>query len=155
MGISSIFAALFGAPPRKPRFDLSVLPREFTTKDALLFLELPATASNQKSIHRALRDAGFSCRVRRLGGIGSRVWTRPLRCDIAGRPYATVDQVVAGTLLEADGDFDCIEKGAVLTVTEFGFGLCVPCTHGRHQLDGQRDDGEAYVGLYLAGGPHS
>lgn len=150
MGISNIVRWWFAAPARRPRFDLSRLPREFTMKDALAALELPPTRSHMRALHRALLDAGYQCRTRAGGSSRLRVWERPARCDIAGRPYATVGQVGAGTLLEADGGFDCIEHGAILTVSEFGFGLCVPCSHGRHQLDGQLEDGEAYIGLYLA-----
>lgn len=74
--------------------------------------------------------------------------------DLQGRAYARVGDVKAGDRLEADGDFTCIRKGAVLTVEDAGDGLKVPCRHqGGHMLDGQIKGKGArahYLGLYPA-----
>ena len=76
--------------------------------------------------------------------------------DASGRPYATVADTKAGTVLVADAGFVsyigyCIQPGAVLTVKDDGDGLYVPCTHGRHYLDGQiENDGDVafLMGFY-------
>lgn len=70
--------------------------------------------------------------------------------DLQGRAYATVAEVKAGTILQADGDFDCLGKGANVTVfTGDGGVLCFECAAGHHKLEGQlSDDGTYYVGLY-------
>lgn len=58
-----------------------------------------------------------------------------------------------GTKLVADGYFDCIEEGAVLAVeTKMDGSLCVKCSSGWHNLDGQINDEtkpESYVGFKL------
>ena len=72
--------------------------------------------------------------------------------DIHGRPYALVSEVKAGTMIQVDGDFTCIEKGTCLIVQDNGRGLFVPCAGdgGGHHLIGQlSDDGAYYVGMYL------
>lgn len=74
--------------------------------------------------------------------------------DLNGRAYATVEGTRAGDVLEADGDFTCIRKGAKLVVEEKDGYLSVPCRHGGHDLAGQisSEDGTSfYMGLYPAG----
>lgn len=61
-----------------------------------------------------------------------------------------VAEVGPGTRLVADGGFTCLNDGAVVEVRSDDKGLYVPCAHGKHYLDGQTDDGIAYVGLSLA-----
>lgn len=66
--------------------------------------------------------------------------------------YAKENEVKAGTVLIADSNFICIEDGAELVVKEDrGGGLYVHCSgsDGRHYLDGQLGDGDAYVGFRL------
>jgi hypothetical protein len=53
--------------------------------------------------------------------------------------------------LEADGDFTCIPKGAVLEIyTEDDGDLCVRCDVGCHALEGQLsdEDHDSLIGLY-------
>ena len=56
-----------------------------------------------------------------------------------------------GSILVADGGFDCILAGERTTVRRDEKGeLFVPCSHGRHYLDGQLGaDGETLVGFTL------
>ncbi len=70
--------------------------------------------------------------------------------DLKGRKYATVAATRAGDNLQADGDFTCISADAILTVAEDELGLYVPCSDGRHHLDGQivRNGTPHYMGLY-------
>jgi len=74
--------------------------------------------------------------------------------DLQGRHYALVSEVKAGTKIQVDGDFTCIEKDTCLTVQEdAGNGLFIPCADegGKHSLEGQLSDDDAYyVGVYLA-----
>jgi hypothetical protein len=73
--------------------------------------------------------------------------------DLSGRPYATTSDTRAGSILEADGDFDCITKGAHLVVRENPDAegdLIVDCTEGEHHLSGQTNEDGEYVGFYHA-----
>lgn len=75
------------------------------------------------------------------------------KTDAHGRAYATVAEIKAGDILEPDDGFDCMLCGDVLTVQDDGNQLYVPCSQGRHFLDGQvgvdTDDGTVfYIGLY-------
>lgn len=79
------------------------------------------------------------------------------KTDLTGRPYATVAEVKEGTILEADGGFECMDKGDKLKVISRPDGsLYIEClAFGGHSLDGQididEDDGtKFYNGLYLA-----
>lgn len=68
--------------------------------------------------------------------------------------FAIVVEVTEGTILVADGGFTCIKEGSELTVARDEHGkLYVPCSSGKHYLNGQCDDdsveGAEYVGLYL------
>lgn len=73
--------------------------------------------------------------------------------DKLGRPWAKIDGVEAGTVLWADGGFTCIDPGAKLEVAADEKGrLFVPCSEGRHLLDGQREDG-FYLGFHSAPRP--
>lgn len=70
--------------------------------------------------------------------------------DVYGRMYAKVDSINEGSFVEADGDFTCLTHGEVSKVQQDGEGcLFIPCSEGRHYLDGQRDK-NYYVGLYPA-----
>ena len=56
-----------------------------------------------------------------------------------------------GLRLRADGGFTCIEQGALLTVETDSDGIkFVPCSHGRHYLDGQLAEDGRLVGLFSA-----
>ncbi len=70
--------------------------------------------------------------------------------DKQGRAYAVVADTKAGDVLIADGDFDCIKKGAHVVVSvDADDGLYVPCKKERHDLAGQLSkDGTYYVGFY-------
>lgn len=65
--------------------------------------------------------------------------------------FPRLDEIKAGDRLKADGGFTCLRHGEVVTVTADDDGRnYVPCSDGRHYLDGQQgDDGEC-VGLYRA-----
>lgn len=66
---------------------------------------------------------------------------------------ATIENVKIGTMLVADGGFTCIEHDALLEVKADHDGeLYVPCSDGKHYLDGQiGDDGFTYVGFITLG----
>lgn len=69
--------------------------------------------------------------------------------DTNGKPWALVAETRKGSVIRPDADFDCLSTAAALTVEEDEDGLYVPCTQGRHGLDGQiSDDGTEYVGFY-------
>lgn len=70
--------------------------------------------------------------------------------DLHGRAYATVASTKAGDTVQADGDFTCIDANAVLTVGECADGLYVPCSDGKHLLDGQisNEGVPHYIGLH-------
>lgn len=74
--------------------------------------------------------------------------------DIKGRPYALVSEVKAGTTIEVDGGFTCINAGELREVEEDERGLCFKCELGNHYLDGQisvdlESDQHFYIGVYL------
>jgi hypothetical protein len=78
--------------------------------------------------------------------------------DINGRPYARVQTVKAGDLVETDGDFTCMDEGKRQTVladkNRHGFKrLYVECRcpGGRHYLCQQLGDDGELVGLYRCG----
>lgn len=60
---------------------------------------------------------------------------------------ATIHNVSAGTKLKADGGFTCLDEGVILTTQSDEGSLYVPCSCGKHFLDGQLDDGEEYIGF--------
>lgn len=64
--------------------------------------------------------------------------------------FAKLDDVHLGTKLVPDAGFTCMEAGKIVEVTEDENGLFVPCSHGRHYLDGQLDDGVEYIGLAMS-----
>lgn len=64
--------------------------------------------------------------------------------------FAGIDDVQEGTMLVADGGFTCIKEGTCMIVRKDNHGLYVPCKDGNHYIDGQLDDGDVYIGLYLA-----
>lgn len=93
--------------------------------------------------------------------------------DSDDRAYASFKALAVGDVLEADAGFitdpetndgktHCIEPGAKLTVQQDDKGFYVPCTAGKHHVDGQRGtfDGkhpDALVGFYplAAEQPHA
>ena len=75
--------------------------------------------------------------------------------DLQGRRYLTFKQAKPGTLVQVDGDFTCIRKGARRTIKQDTTvpkwqRLWIHCDCGRHYLDGQADfdKGQFYVGIY-------
>lgn len=69
--------------------------------------------------------------------------------DTKGKPWAQVSETKAGSILIPDGGFTCLEEAIAVIVREDARGLYVPCSDGRHGLDGQlSDDGAEYVGLW-------
>lgn len=73
--------------------------------------------------------------------------------DKAGRPYARLAALRPGDQVEADGGFDCIAAGQVLTVeADDGGDMFVRCSYGNfHYLDGQIDGGSDHlIGFYHA-----
>jgi len=69
--------------------------------------------------------------------------------DAQGKPWAQVKDTKAGSILIPDDGFDCLEEAIAVIVKEDRNGLYVPCSEGRHGLDGQlSDDGTEYVGLW-------
>jgi hypothetical protein len=71
--------------------------------------------------------------------------------DKNGRPWATVAEVKPGSIVEADGGFDCLVDGKQYTVYSYpNDRLSIPCAKGSHFLDGQLDDTNTYyIGLYF------
>lgn len=74
-----------------------------------------------------------------------------------GTPWAKVDDVQEGDVLEADMGFDCIEPGAqcVVQVSPINDELYVACANGEHDLECQRatvDGQELYLGFVKVGG---
>ena len=69
--------------------------------------------------------------------------------DAKGNPWAQVSETKVGSILIPDGGFVCLEEAIAVIVREDKNGLYVPCSDGRHGLDGQlSDDGSEYVGLW-------
>lgn len=71
--------------------------------------------------------------------------------------FVKLAEVKPGDRLVADGGFTCIKAGAIVTVGESptgndwpGADLYIPCSHGKHFLDGQENDAGQCVGLVLA-----
>lgn len=67
-----------------------------------------------------------------------------------GFQFAKAADVQAGTKLVPDAGFTCMEAGKIVEVAKDERGLFVPCSHGRHYLDGQLDDGVEYIGLAMS-----
>lgn len=54
----------------------------------------------------------------------------------------------AGARLKADSGFTCIKGGKIVQVARADDGnLYVPCSHGRHYLDGQTNKHGVVVGM--------
>lgn len=71
--------------------------------------------------------------------------------NVNGRPYARKSEVTVGTWLQADGDFTCIKKGAVLQVKRVDKKLFVDCDEVAHGLEAEGPRGkEYYMGFHLA-----
>ena len=72
--------------------------------------------------------------------------------DLQGRPYATALQAVPGRIVQVDGDFTCLPKGAVRKVLGTVEEPYIRCSCGYHLLAGQLSRcGRYYVGLYMRG----
>ena len=89
------------------------------------------------------------------------------KTDIQGREYALLSRLRAGTVVQVDADFDCIEAWSTREVkhdldaarraltqgasTDF-FSLYVDCACGQHFLEAQIDvdDCDSLVGVYPA-----
>lgn len=74
--------------------------------------------------------------------------------DTEGRPYAKLSEMKAGVELECDAGFDCIKPGSRRRVLAASWKedkgrLYIRCKSGCHFLDGQADDGEHLIGLYV------
>lgn len=70
--------------------------------------------------------------------------------DLTGRAYATVADTKAGSFVETDGGFICMDAGERKEVFENN-GLYIRCYEGIHHLSGQEDDTHTYyIGLYPA-----
>lgn len=69
-----------------------------------------------------------------------------------GRPYATLAEVVRGTILQADGGFTCLAANDIRRVYHDADGLYIRCCEGKHYLEGQieqsADGTEFYIGLH-------
>ena len=59
-----------------------------------------------------------------------------------------MDEVKVGDVLVADGGFTCIKEGEHVVVDSDEHGLFVPCSFGKHHLDGQRDTDKNYIGFF-------
>lgn len=71
--------------------------------------------------------------------------------DLQGRPYATVDEVVKGTVLVCDTSFTCVKENEVKIVKEDDGCKFFDCAAGSHDISGQLDEtGKFYIGLYIA-----
>lgn len=66
--------------------------------------------------------------------------------DKSGKPWAKLRDAKEGDLLRLDSGFTCA-KGQV-KVHKDEMGMYFPCSHGKHYLAGQADDGEHIVGAY-------
>lgn len=66
--------------------------------------------------------------------------------DKSGKPWAKLRDAKEGDLLRLDGGFTCA-KGQVQIYADKD-GLYFPCSHGKHYLVGQADDGEHLIGIY-------
>ncbi len=73
-----------------------------------------------------------------------------MKTDLQGHAYAELNKLKSGDKVKADGGFPCIKKDAVLEVSADETGeLFIPCTSGRHYVEGQLDDdGNSLIGLY-------
>jgi hypothetical protein len=77
-----------------------------------------------------------------------RVMDAIIGVDLHGRAYAKLSQLKAGDKVELDADFDCCEAGLAEVFIDENGELFFSCKCGRHQLDGQADDGEHCIGVY-------
>lgn len=71
--------------------------------------------------------------------------------DKHGREYHRLTSCHAGDFVQVDGGFDCMSANAHYYVQSDEHGHFIPCTHGRHYLDGQCDHGnnDSLIGIYL------
>lgn len=65
--------------------------------------------------------------------------------DLQGRAYVRLSQLRVGDQVEVDGDFTCMEPGAIKTVRH-NDGLYIECSEGQHHLDS--GEGDHVVGVY-------
>lgn len=74
--------------------------------------------------------------------------------DLQGRAYIRLADIRAGTVLQFDADFGCLDPAQVYVAKMNGEIPYVECTEGTHTLDVQADDNGGYcVGVYAAEGP--
>lgn len=72
------------------------------------------------------------------------------RADTNGRHYAKLSEVKAGDAVELDAGFTCMKAGKYEVHADEAGSLYVICADGHHYIDGQADDGEHLIGVYLA-----
>jgi len=76
--------------------------------------------------------------------------------DVDGRPYAKLSQLKAGDVVIPDDGFDNLTVDKEYTVYAYAMGPYVLDDHHlAFYLEGQADDGEHCVGIYLKGGDAS
>lgn len=67
------------------------------------------------------------------------------------RAFVKEGDLKAGDKVTFDDAFTCLSQETQCTVYEEAGNLIVRCTHGKHFLDGQLEDG-VYVGVYKESG---
>lgn len=115
------------------------------------------------------RDAIFA-EVKRLNGVEAarnkirsaaiargnrtRSWKRAAaEFDASKYEKATVGTVVERTRVIVDEGFPCIKPGSRHYVRKDENGFYIACTSGSHYLEGQLEDDDVYIGVYLAPSP--
>lgn len=68
--------------------------------------------------------------------------------DANGYPWAKLSKLSNGSRVRVDACFTCMTPNSIRVVTQADDGLWISCSHGRHYLVGQADDGEHLVGIY-------
>ena len=70
-------------------------------------------------------------------------------CDRAGVEWARLSDLKEHYAIRLDDGFTCAHAG-IRPVRRDDNGLYFACDEGKHYLDGQADDGDHLVGIYLA-----
>ncbi|SDA15108.1 hypothetical protein [Sphingomonas sp. NFR15] len=87
-------------------------------------------------------------------GNRTRSWRRAAaEFDPSKYEKATVGTVVEGTRVIVDEGFPCIKPGTRHYVRKDENGFYIACTSGSHYLEGQLEEGDVYLGVYLAPSP--
>ena len=69
--------------------------------------------------------------------------------DSKGRAYARLDALEVGDSVETDDCFTCRPVGKVSKVRMIEGRFFIPCSDGKHFLDGQaQEDGVTLIGVY-------